>query len=403
MSCLSDELIAQCAAGALSEPQIVLVEEHIDTCSICRQLVGGALRTGEEDAPASRAPAHARYEVEREIGHGGLGRVLAARDRRLRRLVALKELFGGAPELRARFEREAYVTARLQHPGIVPLYDLDAWETGEPFYAMKLVSGRTLEQVIAGARSLDERLAHLPHMLAACEAVAYAHDEGIVHRDLKPANVLLGRFGETVVIDWGLAKYLRSGAARPAPTAAADGDATLDGTVLGTPSYMPPEQARGEEVDARADVYALGAMLYHLLAGAPPYRKPSSQATLAAVAAGPPPPLAARQPGTARDLLTIVDKAMAREPAARYATAKELAADLRRFTTGQLVRSHVYPFGSMARRFVRRNRASVLVAAVLSAVIGVGAAAAVWKIVRERDAAERQRAAAEELVRYSLG
>src|SRR5262249_53270124 len=186
------------------------------------------------------------------------------------------------------------ITARLQHPAIVPLYDLDAWVDGEPFYAMKLVSGRTLERVIAGARTLDERLALLPNLLAVCEAVAYAHDEGVIHRDLKPANVLVGSFGETLVIDWGLAKELRGDPAEAAPTAAPAGDMTLAGRVLGTPSYMPPEQARGEAVDERADVYALGAMHYHLLAGEPPHREPRPAAALAPALARPPPPPRAR-------------------------------------------------------------------------------------------------------------
>jgi tRNA A-37 threonylcarbamoyl transferase component Bud32 len=418
LDCLTDKLLARCAAGELSDDALALVEEHIDGCATCRRLVGDVLRAEHQSAPttpaapstesqgdardAGAAPVHARYELEGEIGRGGLGRIRAARDRRLRRTVAVKELLDRDPAARERFEREAYITARLQHPAIVPLYDLDAWDGGEPFYAMKLVSGSTLERLIAAANTLDERLALLPNMLATCEAMAYAHGERIIHRDLKPANVLVGSFGETVVIDWGLAKDLRGGADEAALVDAAGAGSTLAGTVLGTPSYMPPEQARGEAVDERADVYALGAMLYHLFAGTPPYREPTAQATLSAVAAGPPPPLGARQPGIARDLLTIVGKAMARYPGARYATAKELAADVRRFTTGQLVKSHVYSWSAMVRRFVRKNRAAVLVAALMLGVIAVGAAIAVRQVVRERNVAEQQRGAAEELVRYSL-
>jgi serine/threonine protein kinase len=306
---------------------------------------------------AHRPPRHARYRVERELGRGGLGRVLAAKDLRLDRPVAVKEVLDRDDDARVRFEREAHITARLQHPSIVPLYDVDSWAEGAPFYTMKIVSGRTLDELIRSAGSLHGRLALLPNVIAVSEAVAYAHGEGIIHRDLKPANVLVGAFGETVVIDWGLAKDTRArGPEPPARPLGESHSATVVGTVLGTPSYMPPEQARGEAVDERADVYALGAMLYHVLAGAPPYLERTASETLACVEAGPPPPLEERQRGVARDLLTIVRKAMARDPVARYPTAKELAEDLRRFATGQLVRSHDYSSAAILRRFLRRNR-----------------------------------------------
>src|SRR5689334_7033248 len=149
------------------------------------------------------------YEIAGEVGRGGIGRVLRACDTRLNRPVAIKELLGSAGEVaEERFVREALLTARLQHPSIVPLYEAGRWPSGAPFYAMKLVTGRSLEEVIAESRTLEQRLALLPHVLAATEAMAYAHSEQIIHRDLKPANVLVGAFGETVVIDWGLAKDL---------------------------------------------------------------------------------------------------------------------------------------------------------------------------------------------------
>jgi tetratricopeptide (TPR) repeat protein len=409
VACLSDELVARCAAGALSDAEIVSVEEHVDGCPSCRRLLGELLHDGPATArghgraqPPSAARRHERYDVTIELGRGGLGRVVAARDRRLGRTVALKELLDRDADNRARFEREATVTARLQHPSIVPLYDVDSWPDGVPFYVMKVVTGRTLARLIADAATLDQRLALLPNVVAVCAAIAYAHREGIIHRDLKPANVLVGDFGETVVIDWGLAKDLRAPAPdRAPPAAAADPDATVAGTVLGTPNYMAPEQARAEAVDERADVYALGAILYHLLAGAPPYRERSAEATVAAVQDGPPPPLAERQPGVPRDLITIVARAMARDPAARP-TAEALADELRRFTTGQLVRSHVYSWPAMARRFVRRNRTAVLVAAVMLGAMVGGGALAVRQIVHARNLAERQRAAAERVVRYTL-
>ena len=148
------------------------------------------------------------YKAEREIARGGMGRIVAAEDQRLGRPVALKELLEPAGEQLTRFQREALITARLQHPGIVPVYEAGRWPSGEPFFAMKLVSGRPLDRVIAETRTLDERLALLPRIAAAADAIAYAHSQRVVHRDLKPANVLIGDFGETVVIDWGLAKDL---------------------------------------------------------------------------------------------------------------------------------------------------------------------------------------------------
>ena len=217
------------------------------------------------------------YELGREIATGGMGRIYAARDKRLDRPVAIKQLLVRSSVALHRFEREIRLSARLQHPAIVSVLEAGITPAGEPFYAMKLVAGRSLGAVIAERRSLEERLALLPNVIAAADALAYAHGQQIIHRDLKPANVLVGDFGETVVIDWGLAKDARSPVVVPAdeseraPERPGDSDLTRTGAVLGTPAYMPPEQARGEDVDERADVYALGAVLYHVMGGSPPY------------------------------------------------------------------------------------------------------------------------------------
>jgi hypothetical protein len=357
------------------------------------------------DAPAAPAPdgsgsaelpqiAGGRYAIGDEVGRGGLGRVLRARDRVLDREVAVKELIAGDEGARRRFVREALITARLQHPSIVSVYEAGRWGDGAPFYAMKLVAGRPLSEAIADATTLEARLALVPTVLAVADAIAYAHARRIVHRDLKPGNVLVGEFGETVVIDWGLAKDLSSDdrdAAPAGPYREAAGDHTVVGSVLGTPAYMAPEQAAGEEIDERADVYALGAMLYHVIAGAIPHEGPSLDVVIARVIAGEIVPLAEREPRAPADLAAIVSKAMAREPAARYPTARELAEDLRRFQAGQLVGAHRYSRLDRVVRWIRRHRAITLVTAAAVLVLITYGTWSVRRILVESERADRAR------------
>jgi tetratricopeptide (TPR) repeat protein len=357
---------------------------------------GPADSAREGDTLAELSPA--LYRVEGEHARGGMGRILLARDRRLGRRVALKELHAEAgPGAESRFVREALVTARLQHPAIVPVYEAGRWPGGRPFYAMKLVEGRSLEALLRGATSLPSRLALLPHLIAVAEAVAYAHGQRVVHRDLKPANVLVGPFGETVVVDWGLARELGRGGAierEDGQAGGTDGAAsgqTVNGTVLGTPHYMPPEQARGLPVDERADVYALGAMLYFLLSGTPPHAGRSADEALAAAAAGAIEPVERREPEAPPDLAAIVRKAMAPSPADRYPSARELAADLLRFQTGQLVSAHRYSTGDLLRRFVKRHRAAVLVASALTAALVMAVAVSFVAVRRQARLAEAER------------
>jgi tetratricopeptide (TPR) repeat protein len=338
------------------------------------------------------SPEH--YVVHGEFARGGMGRIVSARDVRLGRIVALKELHEGSAG-RKRFVREALVTARLQHPSIVPVYEAGRWPDGLPFYAMKMVSGRSLDAVIRAIDTLAGRLALLPHVIAVAEAIAYAHSQRIIHRDLKPANILVGSFGETVVVDWGLAKDL----AQPVPEepsaerlpSSGDLGETVVGTVLGTPHFMPPEQARGEAVDERADVYALGAILYYLLAGAPPHAGKTATEALAAAAAGPPPPIETKEADVPQELAAIVRKAMAGEASDRYPTAQELAADLRRFEAGQLVSVHQYSSVELLRRWFARNRVAVTVGGVLALGLVASMAAGVVGVRREARVAEAER------------
>jgi WD40 repeat protein len=345
-----------------------------------------------------------RYRLDGVVAEGGHGRILRAQDLHLERLVALKEPISFGSSTEERFLREARITARLQHPSIVPVYEAGRWPGGEPFYAMKLLSGRSLARLIDSLSSLSERLAALPHVLAVAEAMAYAHSQRVIHRDLKPSNILVGEFGETVVIDWGLAKELDKPELPPSatgssPVGSPDPERTQMGTILGTPAYMPPEQASGQTVDERADVYALGSILYHLLSGQAPYLGTTSQEVLQRVITEEPTPLAQLQPRLTQDLLDIVSRAMARDPAQRYPSARELAEDLRRFLQGQLVGAHRYTRWERMQRFARRHRTTLIVAAFATLALVVGEVIDHNRIVQERDRAEQKQAAAEKAER----
>ncbi|HUS32592.1 MAG TPA: protein kinase [Kofleriaceae bacterium] len=338
------------------------------------------------------------YLVTGELATGGMGRVLEARDLRLGRDVAIKELLPKNRDAARRFEREARITARLQHPSIIHVYEAGVWPGGEPFYAMPRVSGRSLDKVVGEKQTLAERLALLPHVIAVADALAYAHNENVIHRDLKPANVLVGEYGETVVIDWGLAKDLGA-PSDPKESLAlrlrATAEETASGSIVGTPAYMPPEQARGEAVDQRADVYALGALLYKLLAGVPPYTGEHSRDVLELVKAGPPRPVHEVVPDAPPELVAIVNQAMQRDPDDRYITASALAQDLKRFETGQLVGAHRYTVSQLVVRWLRRYRLAVGVgAAALVAMVVLGVIS-VSRIVTEKHRAEAAQAKAQ--------
>jgi len=385
------------------------------------RVAAAATPPAASDLPELPEVPTSHYKTDKEIARGGMGRILAAEDRRLGRPVAIKELIDPVADL-GRFQREALITARLQHPGIVPVYEAGRWPSGEPFFAMKLVSGRPLDRVIADARSFEDRLRLLPRIAAATDAIAYAHSQRVIHRDLKPGNVLIGDFGETVVIDWGLAKDLDAGdspesairtpAASSKTIKTSDVDSgsstlTIAGAVMGTPAYMAPEQARGETVDQRADVFALGAMLYHLLAGTPPYNARTATDVIAAAALGKVVPIRERVRGAPGDLVAIVEQAMAPDVTDRYQNAGELADELRRFLTGQLVGAHEYSALERVIRFVKRHRAAVAIALVASIGFAVGGTIAINRIIRGEQAAKdaeqiaiARQQAAEGLVTY---
>jgi serine/threonine protein kinase/WD40 repeat protein len=351
-------------------------------------------------------PPESRYQVKSEIARGGMGRVVEANDSVLGRTVAVKEALAHDPESIRRFERETRITARLEHPSIVPVHDAGTLPDGSPFYVMRKVSGQPLEELVAKAEKLPDRLALLGHVVAAANAVAHAHERGVVHRDIKPANILVGDLGETVLIDWGLAKAIGEAEdSRAAPVArvvdADDNVKTRAGVVFGTPGFMAPEQLRGEPADEKCDVYALGATLYHLLARRPPHYSKDPDEMMRSAANGPPRPLHELLPGVPPEIGTIIDKALAHDRAARYPDARALAEDLQRFLTGQLVASHHYSRREKLARFVRKNRALVGVSAAAALAMVVGGTIAVTRIMHERDRADDQRRIAEDQERIA--
>jgi len=359
----------------------------------------GFLEPNRERHAAALEPgcSFGAYRILGLIGRGGMGEVYRAKDTRLEREVAIKVCDA---RILSRFEREALLTASVQHPAVVPIYERGELPDGRPFYAMKLVGGRSLRELIDERKTLADRMALLPNVIAVAEALAHAHWERVVHRDVKPSNVIVGEFGETVLIDWGLAKSLAKDS-EEAPRSATHSvsQRTSMGEIIGTPAYMSPEQAKGLPVDERSDVFALGAMLYHVLAGRPPYEGDTAT-ILPEVKQGHYALLSEKQPEVPSALAAIVGKAMSPEPAQRYPTARELAEDLRRFQTGQLVLSHRYSAGELVRRWAKRHRTVLPASAVFLAVAAVGGGIGLRRIFAERDRANREAEASNRVTQF---
>ena len=361
-----------------------------------------------------------------ELGRGAIGRVLVAFDRHLGREVAIKELlteghtaFGSTEDpfdkttaVAMRFLREARITGQLDHPNIVPVYELGERADGTLYYTMKVVRGRTLADAIHAATDFEARLRLLNHFVDLCQAIAYAHSRGVVHRDIKPQNVMVGAFGETVVLDWGIAKIqgrrdIRARELARQVKAVVDETLTVHGMRLGTPAYMSPEQAMGliDAIDERSDVYSLGAVLRVILTGYPEQEMvvganlDDSTETVSGGAAPPKRRLMELPipPEAPPELVCICTKALQPDKSHRYQHAEQLADEVDAYLAGRRVEAYHYGIGALVRRFVVRHRLVVALSGAFVLALTVVAIVGYARVVMERNVA----LAAEKLARLA--
>jgi serine/threonine protein kinase/tetratricopeptide (TPR) repeat protein len=379
-----------------------------------------------------------RYEIKREFARGGMGRILLSRDLDVGRDVALKELLpelvsggtrvgtramgsaggGETDETGERFLREAKVTGQLEHPNIVPVYEIGERDDGSVYYTMKYVRGKTMaarlrevrkDEHLSDEQKSAERLKLLDAFVAMCNAIAFAHSRGVIHRDIKPENVMLGDFGETMLLDWGLArvKNQKDFAVKNKPKErnisdslreSADASKTQDGYIIGTPAYMPPEQGRGdqEEVDEKSDIYSLGSVLYEILAGTPPYEGPTAGLVLQAMLTSAPAPIAGKNRFAPPELSAVCEKAMAREKKDRFKSAMEISLQVQAFREGRNLSVYQYSAKELVSRYIRRHKATVAVIATGVLLVLAGSIYAAGTILNQTALAQAARRGAEE-------
>jgi WD40 repeat protein len=409
-SCIPPEELAAFNLGRLPEARIEEVANHLEVCARCaataqaldtvrdgflqelHQAFAGAGPTTLAGRAAEAAPPRrvGEYEVLGELGRGGMGVVYKARDGRLGRVVALKMLLGGAfehPSRRARFLWEAAAVARLQHPHIVQVYEAGEHrgDGGEchPYFTLELVEGGSLADRLADQLPPPRQAAAWLEQVA--RAVHYAHERGIVHRDLKPSNILLTADGQPKLCDFGIAKALEGESVK-----------TQSGLLVGTPEYMAPEQLDGSgRVGPAADVYALGAVLYTLLVGRPPFRAAGLAETLSLVAGHEPAPPRRWQPSVPADLETVCLKCLHKAPAGRYASAGELADDLARFLKGEPIRARPTPAWERAWKAMKRRPLVTALSAAVALVTALALVLVTWQWRRAEDKADQAQKAEE--------
>ncbi|QGJ71117.1 Hypothetical protein PBC10988_28200 [Planctomycetales bacterium 10988] len=360
--------------------------------------------SGEENAPRKEASPTAkpkRYALQKVLGEGGLGRVWLVEDSKLNREVALKEIQPAAyrgPATAAQLVKEAQVTGQLEHPNIVPIYDLHIDDLERPCYTMRLIRGRNLYEAIRSLHHLTstkrsepglpfakiDRL-ELRHLLTAfvslCNAVAYAHSRGVLHRDLKPDNVVLGDYGEVLLVDWGIARLLEDAnqaeeeSQAELPQVSISGDVshegTIDGSIIGTPGYLAPEQAKGRinSLDARTDIFGLGGILFSILTGKAPYEGKNLMEILWRSGSEPPPRVRSLDSTISPSLEAICTKAMAQRQDDRYQSAMELAEEVERWLADEPVLVHRETWPQRFGRWMRRHRARVFATGIAGMVI----------------------------------
>ena len=475
MSCPTENQLAEYLEGLLSKRDRDEIDGHLDACGVCFSLVAASLSEGEDnaseghgttlslqgrraagpDAGAERtrppegvavgAPIPSqllldgensdlhmrggRYSIRGDQGHGGQAWVFTVFDEYMRREVALKSLLpaeadGEASltkgererrqEIEGRFLREARILAQLNHPSIIHVHEVGRRNDGTLYYTMPLVRGQTLAAALQGAQTLSERLVFLRHFADLCNGIAYAHSRGVLHRDIKPSNVMIGEFGETLILDWGLGIWKdcpeRQDAFSPYLEGCEQPDRTADGVLLGTPSYMSPEHASGvpEEIDERSDVWSLGAVLYEILTGRPPHRSRTASRLLKKARTSPVRPVAERCGGVPPDLAAVAEKALELDRQDRYPSARALADDVAAFMTGQRVSAYGYSRRERVLRFVAAHKAAVAaLAAILTmlvvVIVLVGASYRRERAAHQLEASARQNeAAASLLAQYHL-
>jgi eukaryotic-like serine/threonine-protein kinase len=375
--------------------------------------------------PQTEEADDARFRILRLHDRGGLGEVYVALDRELNREVALKRIrdeHADNTQGQARFVVEAEITGNLEHPGVVPIYSLGRDDSGRPYYAMRFIKGNNLKSAADRFHQADtspgrdprERALELRRLLArfldVCDAIEYAHSRGVLHRDIKPANVMLGRFGETLVVDWGLAKSVGrpdhgGGAADAEGTLAPESSSglqpTLAGSRLGTPAYMSPEQATGrlDRLGPASDVYSLGATLYYLLVGKAPFEGSDLPEILRRVEAGELVRPRSINPQADPALESICLKAMAADPARRYPSARALAVDIEHWLADEPTSAYREPLLVRLRRWGRRHRTAVTIGAGVLQTTVVVLAVSTWLLSQSRTRIEHQRRAAVEAQR----
>jgi serine/threonine-protein kinase len=407
---------AHASLAAVAGPEVRRALDTIDDADVERSLANLPGEPHASDLPTVDAlPAAGRYRVLRPHAQGGLGEVFVALDTELHRNIALKQLqqrHADDPNSRGRFVLEAEVTGGLEHPGIVPVYGKGHYPDGRPFYAMRLIKGESLKDALTRFHQAPdfqgaEFRQLLRRFLDVCNAVAYAHSRGVLHRDVKPANIMLGAYGETLVVDWGLAKvvgraHVSGNAATEEltlqPASLAGHEETGAGSAMGTPAFMSPEQAAGrlDDLSPASDVYSLGATLYAVLTGRAPFAGSGKGDVLQQVQRGEFPPPRQVQPAVPAALDAVCRKAMAVKVADRYPSPLALATEVERWLADEPVSAYPEALTVRLSRWGRQHQKLVTGAAVLLVTAVLAMEVGLWTLERERTRTAAARAHAEE-------